>query len=353
MAIDWTGSMKQSFEFYEVDINTWGDKTKLDCFESASIDRDSSSTTLGSATIECSEAVKECYVRIYLIAIQNGETTKEPLGTFLVQTPSDSFNGKRHTYSLDAYTPLIELKGDCPPIGYSILTGESIMTRASTICSENMRAPITSTISTTAIQYDFVANLDDTWLTYVSDLIATANYQFDIDAMGNVMFAPVQDAAALRPVWTYDDDNSSILYPDIEDERDLYNVPNVVEVVYSTEAGYMYATATNDDPSSEISTVSRGRTVLYRDSNPSFSGVPSQTEMNDYAISLLKSLSCLEHTVTYTHGYCPVRVGDGVLLNYKRAGLSYVKAKVISQSIKCEVGCSVEETAVYTTQLWG
>ena len=40
------------------------------------------------------------------------------------------------------------------------------------------------------------------------------------------------------------------------------------------------------------------------------------------------------------------------MLNYQRAGLKYVKAKVISQSISCETGCPVEETAIYTTKLW-
>lgn len=47
------------------------------------------------------------------------------------------------------------------------------------------------------------------------------------------------------------------------------------------------------------------------------------------------------------HGYCPVRVGDCVLLNYERAGLKNIKAKVISQSINCGIGCTVEETAVF------
>ena len=59
-----------------------------------------------------------------------------------------------------------------------------------------------------------------------------------------------------------------------------------------------------------------------------------------------------KYTITYTHGYCPVRVGDCVRLNYSRAELNGVKAKVISQSIKCEPGCPVTEKAVYTAKLW-
>ena len=68
---------------------------------------------------------------------------------------------------------------------------------------------------------------------------------------------------------------------------------------------------------------------------------------------LLRDLSTLEYTVSYTHGYCPVRLGDCVRLNYERAGITNVKAKVISQTIKCTPGCSVTEKAVFTKRLWG
>ena len=71
-----------------------------------------------------------------------------------------------------------------------------------------------------------------------------------------------------------------------------------------------------------------------------------------YAEQLLRELSTLEYTVSYTHGYCPVRIGDCVRLNYERAGIIDVKAKIISQSIKCEAGCPVTEKAVFTKKLW-
>ena len=58
------------------------------------------------------------------------------------------------------------------------------------------------------------------------------------------------------------------------------------------------------------------------------------------------------HKITFEHSYYPVRVGDAVILNYERAGLKNVKAKITAQSIKCETGCSIQETAVYTTKLW-
>lgn len=350
--IDWTKSMKQNFEFYIVDPATWEDLKRIETITQFTINRESSNSTLGSATINCTEIMPECYIRAYLIADQNGITEKIPLGTYLVQTPSTDFDGKISTVSMDAYSPLVELKGTMPSIGYSLLRGEAIMDVASRLCRENMRAPVVPVKTNDQLNSDFVANLDDDWLTFTTDLIACAKYKFGLDEMSRVVFEPEQDMASLQSVWTYDDGNSSILYPDIGDERDLYGIPNVVEVVYSTNAGYKYARIVNDDINSPISTVNRGREVIYRENDPNFSGMPTQEYIEEYATYLLRSLSCLEHKITYTHGYCPVRLGDCVTLNYQRAGLINVKAKVISQSISCETGCPVEETAVYTTKLW-
>jgi hypothetical protein len=134
--------------------------------------------------------------------------------------------------------------------------------------------------------------------------------------------------------------------------RDLYGIPNVVEVVYSGDSGYVFSRIVNDDPNSPISTVNRGREIVYRDTNPNLAGEPTQEMLDDYATQLLRNLSCLEHKITYSHGYCPVRVGDCVTLNYEKAGMRNVRAKVISQTIKCTTGCPVQETAVYTTKLW-
>ena len=350
--IDWFSSMQQSFEFYRVDPETWKDVDRIENVDSCTINRDSENETLGSATIDCDLVMEEEYIRVYLIAVQNGSTHKEPLGTFLVQTPSISFDGKTKSISMDAYTPLIELKNNVPPIGYAILKNQPIMDMASRLCRENMRAPVVPAKSEKNLYSDFVSNSDDSWLTFIIDLISNAEYELSLDELGRLLFEPVQDIAALQPVQVFDDGNSSILYPNIKDERDLYGIPNVVEVLYSSNNEYIFSRVVNDDENSVISTVNRGREAVHRETNPSVTGIPDQEYMDEYATQLLRNLSCLEHTITYTHGYCPVRIGDCVMLNYERAGITNVKAKVISQNIKCQTGCPVEETAVYTTKLW-
>lgn len=350
--VDWTASMQQTFEYYLVDPNTWKDVKRLSNVKKSTITRDSDTETLGSATIDAEEAVGENYIRIYLITVQNGVTERHPLGTFLVQTPSTEFDGKVFSVSMDAYTPLVELKENPPPLGYSIPKNENALDMAYMLVREQARAPVVRTSSPIALYSDFVSNTDDTWLSFVIDLLAYAKYQLSLDEMGRILFAPKQELASMQPVFTYDDGNSSILLPSLTMQHDLYGVPNVVEVVCSTGDTTYYARVVNDDSNSPTSTISRGREIIHRDTNPSLTGVPNEQQVQEYAENLLKELSSIEYTISYKHGYCNVRVGDCVRLNYERAGLVNVKAKVISQSISCEAGCQVTEKAIFTKKLW-
>jgi hypothetical protein len=362
--------MTQTFEFYVVDPSTWKDVKKINTITSASITRDQDADTRGSATFDITGDLEECYVRVYLVTIQNGLRETHPLGTFLVQSPSSNFDGKVKTAQVDGYTPLIELKEKNPPIGYAILKktdgandkenddANNVMNHVYRIVGDvddgirRVRAPVISASGNELLTGDFVSNVDDNWLTFCIDLAKQGKHTVELDELGRIHFAPEQELESLQPTWTYDDSNSSILYPDISLDHDLFGIPNVVEVIYSGDDGCQTAKAINNDPNSPTSIANRGRTITYRESNPSFTGVPTEAQLQEYADKLLKALSTVEYTVSYTHGYCPVRLGDCVRLNYTRAGITNVKAKVIRQTIRCTPGCSVAETAIFTSKLW-
>ena len=358
--VDWTKSMEQSYEYYTVNPTTLADVKRIDTVKSADFSTDADTETLCSATIDLGESIGETYVRGYLKTIQNGVTEKFPLGTVLIQTMPSSFDGRTMSVSADAYSPLIELKEKRPPIGYTIRKGANIMAEACRIIRENTRVPVTSVSAvgnSIELKQDFTANTEDTWLSFIIDLIKIAKYTLRLEETGRITFQPIQELESLQPIWTFDDGNSSILYPEITMDQDLYGIPNVVEVIYSYGTEYITVVVKNEDPNSPVSIANRGREIVYRDTNPSISvsGTTPQTkeQVREYAERLLKSLSTIEYTVSYTHAYCPVRVGDCVRLNYEKAGITDIKAKVISQNVKCDLGCSVSEKAVFTTKLWG
>lgn len=363
--VDWTSSMQQYFEYYVVDPGTWHDVKKLDCVKSCTINRDAETDTLGSATFDVTELLGECYVRVYLITIQNGVTERHPLGTFLAQTPNTAFDGKVRSISVDAYTPLIELKENNPPTGYytpkynanshpfTILDDAYYLVKD----TARARAPITKLSahmsSSNQLSDDFVAESGENWLKYIRSLLNKANHEFALDEISRISFAPIRTVESLSPLWTYDDGNSSILYPDLSISHDIFGIPNVVEVTCSTPTSVIVCRKMNEDPDSPVSIPSRGREIVHRVTNPSgISEYPNSKEVELYTIKLLESLSTLQCTISYTHGYCPVRLNDCVRLNYAKAGLINVKAKVVSQNIKCTPGCQVQEKAVFNVKLW-
>jgi hypothetical protein len=351
--IDWTKSMIQTFEYYEVDPNTWKDIKLIENIKSCSIKRDLGAETLSSASINIINQLGECYIRCYLIVEQDKIKYKFPLGTFLVQTPSSVFDGKVRNVTMDAYSPLLELKEKSPSLGYSLLKDDNIMSEAYMITREKCRAPVVETTSNELLRSNFVSNTSDTWLNFLSDLIGQANYHFYLDEEGKILFSPDQKIEELQPVWTFNDDNSSILYPELDFTHDLYGVPNVVEVVCSNGTDIHYSRAVNDDPNSPTSTINRKREIIFRDTEPNLPQFPTNQQIDDYAEKLLSDKSSVSYTVSYSHGYCPVRIGDCVRLNYRRAGLDDVKAMVKTQTIKCSSGgCEVSETAVFTKKLW-
>ena len=355
--IDWTKSMEQTFEYYIVDPGTWKDVRLLKEIKSSSITRELSSDTLGSASFDTTELLGECYIRVYLIASQNGVTEKVPLGTYLVQTPSSSFDGRVHEFSLDAYTPLLELKEKKPNVGYSIRyqmdgVNKNIMKNAYLLTRENVRAPVIETIDDKELENNFVADPNDTWLNYISDLISNAKYRFDINELGNISFSKIEDVESMIPRWTFNDDNSSILLPEITMNNDIYGIPNVVEIIYTNGRIHYEEIVENNDENSPVSIQNRGRRIVYREIDPNLTGIQTPLQIKQYAQDVLKKLSSIEYTISYKHGYCPVRVGDCVRLNYSRAGIKDVKARVISQNISCKSGCTVSEQAVFSTKLW-
>ena len=351
--IDWTASMQQTFEFYSVDPGTWGNKKKLDQITGCTITRSSDDELIESANLVSTEMLDESYVRVYLICIQNGSRYEYPLGTFMVQTPQEIYNGRVKNISMDAYSPLIELKDSAPPYGFTAMAGEPILETVSNIVLEKSRAPVSRATSEDVFETDFVSDFDsDTWLNYLTDMLALVDCCFELDDVGRIIFKKKPDSTSLTPVWTYDDGNSSILYPEVTINRDLYGIPNVVEVLYSEENTFKFARAENNDENSPVSIPSRGREVIHRVTNPEDLSNPSDEQIKDYANNLLRDMSSLEYTISYTHGFCPVRVGDAVWINYEKAGYTNIRGVVTRQEITCRPGCPVSEEAVFTKKLW-
>lgn len=360
MAVDWTEGIRETYRFYAVDVATWHDYLEIVDVDSCSITRDDTVETLETATMQMLDDPGEMYVRAYLVAEQGSLSETVALGTFLTQTSETSGDGKSRTAKLQCYSPLKELKDDCPPIGWYAGNGSVITDAVDAIMAAHCRAPYTSTRLSKRLQSSYVAGSGDTWLSVVKGLLGKAGMHLEISPEGIVSAVMDRDAASMQPSWTFDDGNSSIMLPDVTVTSDLSGIPNRYEAVYSGSSGSVVGVAQNDDPSSQVSTVSRGRIVLLRETNPSGlvssdsdkQAVPSKATADAFARRTLRAKSCLESTVEIEHAYCGTRVGDCVRVSTERYGGIDIIGRVSSQTLDCVTGMTVKSKVKYTTEMW-
>ena len=370
--IDWTKSMSQTYEFYVVNPYTGMNKEKLYNVTGASITRDLQSDTQVSGSIEYDGELDEAYVRVYLVAEQGEEHEKIPLITMLCQTPSTSYNGKYKKTSITGYSPLIELQNCYPPFGYTFpKAGTTPLTNddpyrldnlIQSLCDDNMRTTVLSIgedLSDTQrakMTEPIVTDPQQTWFEVISQLIGLTDYMFRVTPLGVTYFEKKPKLSRMAPIWTYDTENSSILSADISIDRDIYGIPNVIEVIVTSISGsIMNVSVENNDTNSPTSIPSRGRRVVSRIINPEDIGkLPpnSEDKLREYAKDKLEKVNELTYTISYKHGYCDVNIGDCVKINYPEAGIDNIKALVINQKIDCKTGCEVEETAIFTRKLF-
>lgn len=343
---DWKRGMARTYEFWEVNPSTWGDNEILDTITSCSITRDSDDETLGSATFEMDSWEGERWIRVYLITKQDGVRERWPLGTFMVQVPDRSFDGMRGYASANGYTPLKELADNKPPVAYKLETG-FVEDKVARLIETYGRAPVVMPEGETRIQEEFVAEDDESWLSFDKSALAKGKKHIELTPRGEVLIAPDQDPWSKMPSFVFNDSNSSILRPEVQVSTDLSEVPNVVQVVYSKASGCLIGEAVNDDPSSENSTVTLGRRKVYRENSPELPDNPDQEDVDILARKLLREKGAASYEVTFTHGFVPdVNLGTAVRLSYRAMGLDVV-AIVTAQTIQCTPACQVQTTARY------
>lgn len=362
MTIDWHKGYGVSFEFWKVNPLTYKNERLIRTAESCSITRDSALETLGNASLAVADKLEsECWIRVYLIASQFGVSYRECLGTFLAVTPSVTMNGTLQEYSIDLHTPLKELADDGPRDGYPIPKGANAIREVWSLFSRS-RVAVDSNTGTATMPRQ-VAAMNDSWLSLAKKALAEVQKELRLDAYGLVSIAPLANASQLAPVWTFADDETSIINSKAELTCDWGEIPNEVRVVLSDSRSdkVLYASACNLSEKSPVSIPSRGRIVSLIEENPEGIEFPDvldestlealQIRLNEYAKRRLKELSNTERRITFTHGYCPVRLGDCIRIRRMANGLD-IKAKVVKQVIDCSTDLTVTTEAVYTEGVW-
>ena len=349
--MDWTSSLRIDWRYTLVDPVTWVDTDEIPFVRSCSVTWDADSELLVSGSLEIDgEIGEEPYVRIWCDVVQGDLAERHAVATLLCQTAKGSTEGTVRTAEAEAYSPLLELSDDKPPVGWSV--SGSADEAIALICS-HMRAPYVRYESGVTLATAVVATEDESWLDMLWAVCEEAGLEFWVDGMGRLVFGPTAEPWALQPVQTISDtDPRGILFAEREVETDLFGIPNHFEAIRSDTGEWVKGEAWNDDPASISSTVRRGRVITHRETNPD--GLPSgssQLVADEYARTRLREESVITRTYTLDIGYLPLRLGDAIRFSDSKLGVEEV-VMVNGMELTCDVEARLSLTATSTEELW-
>lgn len=346
---DWARGYQQRIDFYVVDAESWGDDRLLENVSAASAASDIETRLVESASISADFGTdREAVVRAYLTASQGGVSERVCLGTWLGQTPRRTYHSAFYEVQMDCYGMLKAVDDVRPPYGFSIPAGANCAEQAAAALSHGL-APVVGMESDKVLSRAYVPDPKDTWLDVAMAMADAAGLRVDTDAYGRCVLAPAYGFGVVS--WTFRDDDESVLLPDAEDVLDWYGLPNVCELVW-TGPPAVVGRAVNDDPTSAISTASRGREVVLRRIDPTeLASNPTKETADLLALKELENASCAERSVTIRHGLCPVRKGDRVRISWKALGLE-CEGRVVRQDMELATGIEVASLVKVTARLW-
>jgi hypothetical protein len=201
------------------------------------------------------------WVRLHLPPYEDGDWVEWPQGVFLLSSP------RRHTdeagtvwRSVDGYDQLQALADDRVVDRYVVPSGTVYTTAVTTLLS-GYTAVVRVAASTLPVTREWAPGTSK--LRIINDLLGEINYQsLSFDEAGNAVVQPYTAPSQRVEEWRFADDESSLTLPQVDQELDLFGVPNSwVLVVSNPDQSTLTATYTNTDPASPTSTVRRGRTI--------------------------------------------------------------------------------------------
>lgn len=342
--IDYTRSYSATWRVYRVNPDTWADGEPLTNVVSGSIsvtkDCSGDAPRLESGSMDVTGAIRRGYYRIAMIAQQDGETERQDIATLLFEASDGTSDKGVTTYKVDgqsvlypAYTQLM-ISGEYAPEGSD---GAQYAARLLRRC---IKAPVSvegGFVLGRNVVHDFGARiLDAVW-----QVLDAGGYVMQIHGDGSVhiLQRPTKPTLALDVV------GAELLTPGVKRGSDTSDVPNR----YIAEDELERAIVVNDDPTSPVSTASRG--YIYDELDESPCPVDGET-LERYARRRLEELSTLYETREYGRewvaGIYPFDLAKG---SDESIGIEG-NVRIEAQSIQCSHGAYVTERATHEVMLW-
>lgn len=347
----WEGSRTETFVCRRVTFPDWLEREDYPFAVSGGIDLSALSDLRASGTLSFDgEAPPDSgsLMRIYYgFSDENGDRGEWPLGTFFVNVAGQDHNGASHSGKAELQSVLKVAAADCYGRTYTVPKGTNAVARARAVI-EGLGLRTNKPSCPYTLASEMVFKPDDTWLDIANALLDAAGYAACTpDAYGTVQMLPYIEPDLRQTVWTFADNDYSIMEPKVSDSSNAGDIPNVYRLTWENEEGSLWACAKNLDPDSPASYKSRGYWQGMHESVSELDG-SNQTQRlaNLKALSkrrLLDNTQAIEY-VEWSHPWVPVWPGDAVEVTYLAAGRHW-RGSVVSMSLSVGDHLSVKSRA--------
>ena len=251
------------------------------------------------------------WVRLHLPPYADEDWVEWPQGVFLLSSP------RRHTddagtvwRSVDGYDQLQLLSDELAIVRHVVMADSVYTTEVATILwAAGVTAVVRASASRTPVDKEWDPGTSR--LQVINELLAEINYQpLSFDELGNAIVQPYTAPSQRVEEWRYVDDESSLTLPQIDQEVDLFGIPNVWALVVSNpDQPPISAWYVNVNPASPTSTVRRGRYITdFRTEQ----NAADQAALDAKVARLAFEASQVYEHLSFSTGLMPIHSGNDV-----------------------------------------
>ena len=342
---DFTRAYTSEWKLYRVNPDTWADAGEVATLVSASVSHDSDGDypeiDSGSLTVVApgNAGWDTGYYRLAMRAIQGG-VERVDVATLLCESSGGQLDYGADTMTVECRSVLHPAATTHVTPGEYAAAGQDGAEKAAELLRGCIQAPVQGEGSfSLADHYNFDIGqpvLEAVWM-----LLNAGGFCMWVTGHGEVRIAPLPT----EPSLTLDRTAASVLGPTISHTLDTSEIPNR----YTADEDGIRAIAQNNDAGSIVSHSSRGYWVDEYDSSPA--RLDGET-LSEYAGRKLQELSTVQDKRTYTRHWHPDIHVFSVVRGSMAEEMLSGDMRVVSQSVECNAGIEVTETAAREVKLW-
>lgn len=336
--MDWSKSYTSEWRIFRVNRDTWADGERLTGVDDVEILKTVDGEELESGSMKLTGAFEPDYYRIVMTAEQGGEVARVDVATLLFIPKGGKYDYGVDSPDVDGFSVLYPATTISVLIGEYAPAGINGAQYAADLLSDAINAPV-------EVEGSFVLNdhvvheLGSSVLSAVWAVLNAGDFVIQIDGRGVVHIRPKPDEPAL----VIDNATSGLLMNGIEYDADESEIPNRYIII----DGINITIAENNDPTSIVSSRSRGYYVDVIDTSPT--PVNGETYAA-YADRMLKKESILNEERSYSREFAP-NVYPYSIIRSSIDGLDG-DYRVQSQSLECGNGITVSEKVAKEIKLY-